>query len=295
MTEGDLVGLPSIEGNRTSFNPPDWFKQACEEPVVLFLDEVDRATLEVRQGIFELTDSRKLNGHYLHADTIVFAAINGGEHGEQYQVNEMDPAELDRWSVWDIEPTVEDWLSWAKGNVDSLVWDFINQNRDHLEHNGDIEPNKRYPSRRSWDRLNQVLAKADLLESPGPQMFALAQSFVGFEAAVSFNDFAANYERQVTVEQLLAGERLDALAAFSLNDNCALIEKLDASGLLSEELSEEQVLNLAKYFVTLPSEAAMKLWQVVARMPQPSVKMFHGADLGSGDSVASYLAKILGA
>ena len=52
MTEGDLVGLPSVEGNRTSFNPPDWFKQACEEPVVLFLDEVDRATLEVRQGIF---------------------------------------------------------------------------------------------------------------------------------------------------------------------------------------------------------------------------------------------------
>ena len=298
MTEGDLVGLPSIEGNRTSFNPPDWFKQACEEPVVLFLDEVDRATLEVRQGIFELTDSRKLNGHYLHADTLVFAAINGGEHGEQYQVNEMDPAELDRWSVWDIEPTVEDWLSWAKGNVDSLVWDFINQNRDHLEHNGDIEPNKRYPSRRSWDRLNQVLAGASLLESPGPQMFALAQSFVGFEAAVSFNDFAANYERQVTVEQLLAGERHDALAAFSLNDNCALIEKLDASGLLSDEenpLSVEQIENLAKYFVTLPSEAAMKLWQVVARMPQENVKKFHGADLGNGEGVASYLAKILGA
>ena len=82
MTEGDLVGLPSIEGNRTSFNPPDWFKQACEEPVVLFLDEVDRATLEVRQGIFELTDSRKLNGHTLNEDTLVFAAINGGEHGE---------------------------------------------------------------------------------------------------------------------------------------------------------------------------------------------------------------------
>ena len=75
MTEGDLVGLPSIDGNRTSFNPPDWFKEACEEPSVLFLDEVDRATLEVRQGIFELTDSRKLNGHHLHPDTIVFAGI----------------------------------------------------------------------------------------------------------------------------------------------------------------------------------------------------------------------------
>ena len=96
MTEGDLVGLPSIEGNSTRFNPPDWFKAACDSPVVLFLDEVDRATMEVRQGIFELTDSRKLNGNCLHEDTLVFAAVNGGEHGAHYQVGEMDPAELDR-------------------------------------------------------------------------------------------------------------------------------------------------------------------------------------------------------
>ena len=39
----------------------------------------------------------------------------------------------------------------------------------------------------------------------------------------------------------------------------------------------------------------MKLWQVVARMPQENVKKFHGADLGDGQGVASYLAKILGA
>ena len=106
MTEGDLVGLPVIDGECTRFNPPDWFHQACNEAVVLFLDEVDRATIEVRQGIFELTDSRKLNGHVLHPDTLIFAAVNGGEHGEQYQVGEMDPAELDRWTVFDVEPTV---------------------------------------------------------------------------------------------------------------------------------------------------------------------------------------------
>ena len=295
MTEGDLVGLPSIEGNRTSFNPPDWFKQACEEPVVLFLDEADRATLEVRQGIFELTDSRKLNGHYLHADTLVFAAINGGEHGEQYQVNEMDPAELDRWSVWDIEPTVEDWLDWGKENVDSLIWDFINQNRDHLEHNGDIEPNKRYPSRRSWDRLNQVLVGANLMEAPGPQMFALAQSFVGFEAAVAFNDFAQNYDRQVTVDQLLDGERKDALAKFSLNDNCALIEKLAASGKL-EEASEEQIKNVAQFFVNIESEAAMKLWEAITKqMSHDKIRVLHKVELEDGMTVQKQMHKIYSA
>ena len=292
MTEGDLVGLPSVEGNRTSFNPPDWFKQACEEPVCLFLDEVDRATLEVRQGIFELTDSRKLNGHNLHPDTIIFAATNGGEHGENYQVNEMDPAELDRWSVWDIEPTIEDWLAWGKDNVDSLIWDFINQNRSHLEHNEDIEPNKRYPSRRSWDRLDKVLAKADALEA-GPKMLHLAQSFVGFEAAVALNDFAKNYERIVTVEQLLNGERKDALAAMSLNEHCAMIEKVEAEEICKAEFSDAHVNNLAEYFVSLPSEAAMKLWSVISQAGvQENVVKFHGANDGA---VGSHLSKILGA
>ena len=291
MTEGDLVGLPSIAGNRTTFNPPDWFKIACEEPVVLFLDEVDRATLEVRQGIFELTDSRKLNGHHLHEDTIVFAAINGGEYGENYQVNEMDPAELDRWSVWDLEPTVEDWLAWGKENVDSLIWDFINQNRAHLEHAGDIEPNKRYPSRRSWDRLDKVLKSADAQEA-GPAMFNLAQSFVGFEAAVALNDYAQNYDRVVTVEQLLNGERVEALAAFSLNEHCAMTEKIDAEGVLKVELNDEQLMNLSNYFVTMPSEAAMKLWQVLSLAGCQSnvVKFYQGGD----SKVGAFLGEILG-
>jgi len=289
MTEGDLVGLPSVNGDRTSFNPPDWFKVACEKPVLLFLDEVDRAVLEVRQGIFELTDSRKLNGHFLHPDTIVYAAVNGGEHGEQYQVNEMDPAELDRYSVWDIEPTIEDWLTWGKDNVDPLIWDFINQNHNHLEHSGDYEPNKIYPSRRSWDRLSQVLVGSNMLE-PGPAMFNLATSFVGFEAAVTFSDFAKNYDRQVTIEQLLDGSRVKTLEKFTLNDHCALIEKLDASKLCSKPLSKEHIQHLSNWFVGLPSEAAMKLWTIISLGGvQDNVTSFHSA--GAGDFLIRILAE----
>jgi hypothetical protein len=264
MTEGDLVGLPKTDGDVTSFCPPDWFKTACDEPVILFLDEVDRATIEVRQGIFELTDSRKLNGHRLHPGTLIFAAINGGEHGQQYQVGEMDPAELDRWTVFDVEPTVEDWLDWAKERLDSVVWDFINQNRNHLEHATDFEPNKVYPSRRSWERLDECLASAKLYEQgASPILYNLASAFVGFEAAVSFNDFIQNYDRQVTVEDILVKGEIDKTKDFSINDHTALVEKLEAVESFKEELPEEQVQNLAKYFMTLPSEVAMKLWTVM--------------------------------
>ena len=293
MTEGDLVGLPSVTDASTTFNPPDWFKSACDSPVVLFLDEVDRATIEVRQGIFELTDSRKLNGHTLHEDTVVFAAVNGGEHGDQYQVGEMDPAELDRWTVFDVEPSVEDWLAWAgEADIATPVWDFINQNRNHLEHADDFEPNKVYPSRRSWERLSLCLEKAGMLEEASPVMFNLTAAFCGFEAAVAFNDFIKNYDRQVTPEDILVKGDFSLAKKFGINDHTALIDKFENSESFKEELAQGQIDNLARYFLMLPSEVAMKLWSVLGTGALNNTIKLHQANVDSR-SVADYLVEIL--
>lgn len=293
MTEGDLVGLPTIENNSTKFNPPDWFKAACDRPVVLFLDEVDRATLEVRQGIFELTDSRKLNGHILHPDTLVFAAVNGGEHGSQYQVGEMDPAELDRWTVFDIEPTVEDWLSWASdAGISPEIWNFINQNRAHLEHTDDYEPNKVYPSRRSWERLDQCLTQAGLLEEASPALYTLTSAFVGFEAAVSFNDFIQNYDRQVTTEDILVKGDFSKVADFGINDHTAIIDKFEAENTFKDELEQDLIDNLARYFVMLPSEVAMKLWTVMGKGEVNNTVKLHKTNV-DGESVSKHFVKMI--
>ena len=293
MTEGDLVGLPSIDGNSTSFNPPDWFKAACDRPVVLFLDEVDRATLEVRQGIFELTDSRKLNGHVLHPDTLVFAAVNGGEHGAQYQVGEMDPAELDRWTVFDIEPSVEDWLSWAKDSqVSDEIWNFINQNRNHLEHTDDFEPNKVYPSRRSWERLDKCLSQAGLLKEASPVLYNLTSAFVGFEAAVAFNDFVLNYDRQVTTDDILIHGNFAKVADFGINDHTAIIDKFEAEETFHNELDQELVNNLARYFVMLPSEVAMKLWTVMGKGDVNNTVKLHKSEV-DGESVSKHFVRLI--
>ncbi len=295
MTEGDLVGLPSIDGDRTTFNPPDWFKEACETACVLFLDEVDRATIEVRQGIFELTDSRKLNGHNLHPDTLIIAAVNGGEHGEQYQVGEMDPAELDRWTVFDVEPTVEDWLDWAKNNMHALVWDFINNNRAHLEHTGDFEPNKVYPSRRSWDRFNECVTTGLLLDEPKENLgtlYELGVSFIGFEAAVSFRDFAQNYQSLVTPTDILVHGKIDATKEFGINDHSALVEKMEAEKVFHVELDSSEIDNLGSYFLTLPSEVAMKLWTIMGLGDIKNTVNLHQCKV-DGSSVSTYLVELL--
>lgn len=300
MTEGDLLGLPDnrdceIAGKKaTTWNAPDWLVVACTQPVVLFLDEVDRATTEVRQGIFELTDSRKINGWNLHEGTLIFAAVNGGEHGSQYQVGEMDPAELDRWTCFDLNPTIEDWLSWAKNSVDPVVWDFINQTRPHLEHGGDYEPNKVYPSRRSWKRLSDCLVQGKLLEAgTSPVLFNLAAAFVGFEAAVAFNDFVANYQRVVTVEDILDQGNIVKTKDFTITDHNALVDKLSNSGRLTSTLEASALKNLVDYWLTLPSEVSMKLFTELGKQNVQQSIVFHKTVGSNGTKAGDHLVKLL--
>lgn len=300
MTEGDLLGLPDnrdceIAGKKaTTWNAPDWMVIACTQPVVLFLDEVDRATTEVRQGIFELTDSRKINGWVLHPDTLIFAAVNGGNHGSQYQVGEMDPAELDRWVPFDLEPTVEDWLGYAKDKVDPIIWDFINQSRAHLEHSGDFEPNKVYPSRRSWFRLNDCLVRGKLLSNGATTtIHNLAAAFVGFEAAVALNNFVGNYERIVTVEDIIDNGKIDRTEKFTINEHNALVEKMVACDRLKETISDAGLKNLADYWMTLPSEVGMKLFTEMGRQNVAQSIIFHKTVASNGKKCGDHLVAIL--
>ena len=295
MTEGDLLGLPKVEGNVTTWLPPEWLHTACNEGVILFLDEVDRATTEVRQGIFELCDSRKIAGQVLHPDTLIFAAVNGGEHGAQYQVGEMDPAELDRYTVFDVSPTIEDWLSWADGRVSQVVWDFINNNHQHLEHTDDYEPNKVYPSRRSWERLDKTLAGLGKVEAT-PTLYHIASSFVGFEAAVALRDFVDNYKSIVTPEDIIDDGKHDLVVDFKINDHNALIESMVQQKCFDAELGENQRVNIATYMVQLPSELAMNLWKHITSGECAIVNAggIHKVDLGPDlPTVKEFMMEVL--
>jgi hypothetical protein len=239
----------------------------------------------------------------LHPQTRIFAAVNGGEHSgaSSYQVGEMDPAELDRWTVFDVEPTVSDWLGWAKDKVDGLVWDFVNQNHGHLEHvpdAGGYEPNKVYPSRRSWVRFSDTVGNANLLAEPKQNLasiYNLAAAFIGFEAAVSFRDFAENYERMVTIEDIIDHGKVEMTKDFGINDHLALVEKLEASEMLLTPLSTSQIQNLANWFVTLPSEVAMKLFASIgANADNSNVIALHGATASTGKKVLDFIVEIVG-
>jgi hypothetical protein len=123
-------------------------------------------------------------------------------------------------------------------------------------------------------------------------MFHLASGFVGFEAAVSFNDFLSNYEKIVTVEDILVEGKVELTKDFGINDHNSLVEKMEAEDIFSEVLPKEQIQNLANYFIILPSEVAMKFWTVLGSGLNENTIAFHQTNTDDG-AVSSYLVKMM--
>ena len=263
MSEGDMVGLPELVDGTTRFCPPDWYAQACREPVVLFMDELNRATPEVIQAAFQIVLDRELNGHKLHPDTRVFAAVNVGA---EYEVNEMDPALLRRfWSI-ELEPTHADFIDWAEGKLAPVIVDFIRQHEEHLRPTKATEPGKVAPNPASWERLDKSLKHMGEVERPSDVWYPVALGMVGVEAAISLVEFAKNWENEVSAEDVL--DNFDAVAeqvkGFEASKVNALIGKL-AAHCKDNEWKASQAKNVAAFANSLPSsEMLVHLWNQVS-------------------------------
>lgn len=262
MSEGDMIGLPSTDGEVTRFNPPAWYKDACDRPVTLFLDEINRATPEVMQAAFQVVLDRELNGWKLHPETRVFAAVN---NSAAYTVNEMDPALLDRFWTIDLTPTVEDWITWARdGQVHSVIIDFIAGNERWLDCPKDSESGKVTPSRRSWERLSRALVSAGVADDPKNSAFyPLCLGYVGTEATIAFHGFARTIDNQVTGEEVLAdyGKVKKKVEKLGQEKQNILIEKVsDYVTKNLKTLDEVQGSNLRDFMKDLPGELRVSAW-----------------------------------
>lgn len=203
LTEGDIIGLPKMDEDSTRFQPADWYMKACKEPCCLFLDELNRATPEVMQAAFQIVLDRQLQGHKLHPQTRVYAAINANA---SYIINEVDPALLDRFWAVDLEPTVQEWLDWAKTRDDMChtVIDFIRLNEPMLDPNLEAELGTIGPSRRSWHHLSRVLIANDLVEKPkDPMFYSLCVGFIGLEPTIAFTDYCNTFATALTPEDII--------------------------------------------------------------------------------------------
>ena len=197
---GDLIGLPCRDEatGRTNFMPPYWFP-VDDQPVALFLDELNRARPEVLQTIMDLALNRRLAGRSLPEGSTVISAVNDGE---EYQLTDLDPALVSRFNVYGFRPTKEEWMVWAKSEkLDDRVVEFINENSDWLDGNPLDRNNtdtglEKTPDRRAWKKVSDVIKKRPDLDSSDSKIIA---GIVGTPAASKFLSYAKD-------NHLLSGE-----------------------------------------------------------------------------------------
>ena len=186
---GDLIGLPhkDEQTGKTEFMPPYWFP-VDGKPVVLFLDELNRARPEVLQTIMDLALNRKLAGKQLPEGSVVISAVNDGE---EYQLTDLDPALVSRFNIYKFSPTPEEWLIWAeKKQLDWRVIDFIRDHNEWLD--GDMEKGNQYegleksPDRRAWKKVSDLILGVEELDKDYKVFIA---GIIGVRATAAF--FAA--------------------------------------------------------------------------------------------------------
>lgn len=269
---GDLIGIPhTIDRDGltlTTWSMPIWLQRmhkaaAQGKHSVLFLDELNRAPIDVRQSALQLVLERQIHEHFLPVvngvRTLVVAAINPAS---DYQVDELDPALLDRFLHVTVEADIKAFLSWGRKNgVNQIVLDYLGEFPDRLHWtpaDGGIGATPR-----SWTKLGHFLDHVEKI--PEEILFQIMKGKVGTEIASQFYSFFKNYVDVVKaedIEQLVRDnqntmesiEELAELVAERMSKAEAIQKTEMAHQLAQRNMKKDDILPFLVYLYSLEIE-----------------------------------------
>ena len=197
----DLIGLPIIDevNQTTKYALPEMLPQFGADadgkelrPVVLLVDEADKAKPEMQNPMLELFQFRRINGRPLNIKAVI-ATGNLPDEGAFSQP--MSHALMNRCSVFKVSTAFEPWQEWAAGaGVNPLVVGFLSRNTNLLLQPPPEGDDTAYchPSPRAW-----TLAARDLDAVPQGSAIEfqelLVAGRVGTGAATKFKVWLQHY------------------------------------------------------------------------------------------------------
>lgn len=195
---GDILGLPEFnrdaDGKAISVNFIHPAKLPKKPRSILFFDELNRASKDLLQAIFQLALEGTLHDYTLPEDSAIIMAMNPAT--DDYSVLDFaDKAFADRFVHINLDPTHEEFHTYMVSRYGtSSVSEFLRQQTKLLEES-DLKPvtlDFVKPSRRSWDRLQ----KLELTGMPENLFREAGMGIVGTAAMVAYSSWK---ETQVTI------------------------------------------------------------------------------------------------
>ncbi|MGB0721941.1 MAG: AAA family ATPase [Gammaproteobacteria bacterium] len=206
MEPSDLRGIPFRSGDLVEWAVPAILPDVARhgEQGILFLDEITSAPPAVSAAAYQLILDRRLGEYSIPDGWAIFAAGNRqGDRGVTYTM----PAPLaNRFSHFEVEAHLDDWVSWAYANgIDERVIGFLRFRPELLF---DFDPAHNpvaFPSPRSWEFAHRALRKFD---DHGQLLSGALQSCVGPAAGIELAAFVENLDQLPDLDAILRGEEV---------------------------------------------------------------------------------------
>jgi len=211
----------------------------------------------------------------LHTESRICVAENVGQN---YQVEQSDPAEVSRWVTIELSPDEDDWLRWAEDKVHPALIEYIRANKKNLEHSGNFEPEKKYPDRRTWYKLDQELQRLGLYEDENPNngnlQNVLCGAFLGPEVGNHFDRFLMQREREIKATDILADWKKAKKRLSKGQKSITNEQYVEATAKLGDYLKEpknvltkEQARQYGLFMTDCPPEARMTAFAQLQKNP----------------------------
>jgi len=272
----DLVGLPMIdpETKGVVYAPPSYMPvtDRTKEPVIVIIDELDKAKPELQNPLLEVLQFKSINGRPLNIKAVFATGNLPEEHAFSRPVSH---ALTNRCRVFKLEAELGPWANWAVENrLNSLILGFISKNPEYLSGAPSTDPTEYCrKSPRSWSNAAKDLdfMMEDKTVTVDQQALCVA-GWVGMEPATKFKVWLEHYrEIEPLISRVLDGDRVNP--ADLSHDKMFILAISSCSRIITEteKIKEEKTRidrakkfagNVAKYLIQLPTEyqyAALKM------------------------------------
>lgn len=191
------------------------------QPVIFFLDEINRTERGVYKELRNLLLNRSINGYVFPWWVFFVGARNPSTSSSYYQTIDRDPAQLDRFIKIDVKTNAGSFLAYGKEhNLSPVLLEYIKNNKKNLissENKGEEEvlPS---PSPRGYDRLDTIRKsfrkaapffneKENDIRKINKDFEIICQAKLGKEVGEDFYHFYWKHSFEVTVDDFLRDDK----------------------------------------------------------------------------------------
>ena len=250
MEPTDLRGIPFRHEDRVVWSVPALLPDRDRHGPrgILFLDEITAAPPTVTAAAYQLILDRRLGEYAVPPGWALFAA--GNRHGDRGVSYVMAAPLANRFTHYEIEPHLDDWVQWAHGaGIDPRLIAFLRFRPDLLFQFDPARAAAAFPSPRSWEYAHRALGKFEHL----PQLLPEAlQACVGAAAGIELMAFIEHMQALPDIEAIAAGASSEVPLGLDLQYGVAAALVRRAQAACRAGNCDAVLANILRYARVLP-------------------------------------------